>query len=546
MRYAAVLAVLLSCFLSAACSGQRAATPSSLAPTLAVAQALPEWEISVADNSAPTLSRSGAPVVTAEYVSWGAEWAWSDTSIRRNPERPNERAYLGEAPGLGTAIAVEVTQTAPNVLTYTYAFDVREPLTDVIGVCLEWHPTLAQGDADPELLPENRGWTWQVGGQPVEVAFAPPAADVYFEVGDRGRIRTFLLRGNVAAGEHAITMTLTLPEGVAFVRSAAERYGPENLSEWHPGLLALDASPVDLSYLNDETAGEHGFLTAQGDQLVFEDGAPARFWGGNLAAYALFVSDAEIETQARRIAALGYNLMRIHHHDSMGWVEPTVIDKSRDDSRRLDARAMDRLDYWIKCLRDQGVYVWLDLHVGRMLKPGDVSTELGTIGGVDEIARENSEVKGFCYYDMTIQALMQEFNAQYLNHANPYTGLAYKDDPAIMGLLITNENDLTTHFGNMMLGDKGNPYYNGLFEQDVTDYCNATGPAARADVADVGAGPEQGVPQPQGAPLQRRDARSPGESGSARPGRDHADVGLRALVAAGAHRWGPHRCALLR
>jgi hypothetical protein len=54
-----------------------------------------------------------------------------------------------------------------------------------------------------------------------------------------------------------------------------------------------------------------------------------------------------------------------------------------------------------------------------------------------------------------------------LNHVNRYTDLAYKDDPAIMGLLITNENDLTCHFGNLMLPDKNNPYHNRLFDAAV-------------------------------------------------------------------------------
>ena len=40
---------------------------------------------------------------------------------------------------------------------------------------------------------------------------------------------------------------------------------------------------------------------------------------------------------------------------------------------------------------------------------------------------------------------MIEFQHNYLNHLNKYTKLRYKDDPAVMGVLITNENDLTAH-----------------------------------------------------------------------------------------------------
>ena len=44
-----------------------------------------------------------------------------------------------------------------------------------------------------------------------------------------------------------------------------------------------------------------------------------------------------------------------------------------------------------------------------------------------------------------------------MTHVNEYTGLAYKDDPAIAAVLITNENDLTQHYGNALLPDKDVP-----------------------------------------------------------------------------------------
>jgi hypothetical protein len=232
--------------------------------------------------------------------------------------------------------------------------------------------------------------------------------------------------------------------------------------------LPFDASPVDLSFLNHKPAGKHGFVRASQDAFVFEDGTPVRFWGGNLAAYAIFSDKEQILAQARRIARLGYNLMRIHHHDSTRWVGRTVIDKNQPDSQHFDAEVMDRLDWWIKCLRDEGVYVWLDLHVGRVFQPGD---EIGE-GFAEMLSKNNeraggAEGKGYCYFNQRIETLMQQFNQEYLTHVNPYTRLAYKDDPAIMGLLVTNENDLTCHFGNLMLADKNNPWHNRRFEAEV-------------------------------------------------------------------------------
>jgi hypothetical protein len=70
---------------------------------------------------------------------------------------------------------------------------------------------------------------------------------------------------------------------------------------------------------------------------------------------------------------------------------------------------------------------------------------------------------------------MQQFNEAYLNHVNPFTKLAYKDDPAVIALLLTNENDLTQHFGNLMLADKGHPKHNAIFNEDAKKFAESTG-----------------------------------------------------------------------
>ena len=232
-----------------------------------------------------------------------------------------------------------------------------------------------------------------------------------------------------------------------------------------------DTSPVDLSFLNEKPAGKHGFVKVKGDGFVFEDGTPARFWAGNLAASALFSDKEAMPAAAKRIAQMGFNLMRIHHHDSTSWVDPTVIDKSQPTSQVLNEQAMDKLDYLISCLEKEGVYVWLDLHVGREFKTAD---NIPGFAEMDKRGTGKAEGKGFCYYNDRVEQLMKEFNEKYLSHANPYTGKAFKDDPAVMGLLLTNENDLTSH-GNGMLPDKNVPIHNKIFDARVRAWSQSTG-----------------------------------------------------------------------
>ena len=168
------------------------------------------------------------------------------------------------------------------------------------------------------------------------------------------------------------------------------------------------------------------------------------------------------------MAQLGYNLMRIVHIDAP-WAN-IFTDNGRHDTRHLNPKALASLDWWIKCLKEEGIYVWLELNYLRTLTPGD-----GVTVGFDEIQRNHGNVAGFSYFNRDVLNLMREFQHQYLNHVNRYTRLAYKDDPAVMGILITNENDLTQRFGNLMLPDKKNPVHNALWTQGYKAFAQKHG-----------------------------------------------------------------------
>lgn len=240
---------------------------------------------------------------------------------------------------------------------------------------------------------------------------------------------------------------------------------PEQAVDWRE-------SAVDLSFLNEgeKPAGRRGFVHAEGDALVFGDGSPARFWGTNLSAAALFGTEPDaVRQQARRLSRLGFNLVRLHHHDSY-WVQPNIFGPAdAGGTRRLDADMLERIDWWIKCLKDEGIYVWLDLHVQRQLRAAD------GIRDFDEIARggTGAEIKGYNYVNAGIRQAMQRFNEAYLGHVNVHTGLAYKDDPAIAAVLVTNENDLTQHYGNALLPDKQVPRHTAAYLSEARAFARA-------------------------------------------------------------------------
>jgi hypothetical protein len=435
-----------------------------------------DWELHITDEAGLALHHKNSPVLEAHYVFWGQNWEWAGVKMAVVPPSEHNAYQLsGTVSNIDLSLTGQATIPDPRQLQVDLEVVLNKALTNIIGGGLEFNlkldaPSLANA-GDPILLLDNRGWEWPVGGgQSVRVMFSAPIASVAFERGNKGSIRTLFVGTQYEKGDkETVSMTVTLPKDGRVVPSPRERYARSDRTRWHKNALLHDQSPVDLRFLNHKPAGKFGFVKAQGEDLVFENGEKARFWSGNIAAYAIFAEKKDIEVQARRIAQLGYNLMRFHHHDSTSWVGRTAIDKTKTDSQHLDEEFMNRLDYWIQCLKEEGVYVWLDLHVGRQFKEGD------EIPGFAELQKDNGEGKGFNFVNRRIEELMQDFNAAYLNHVNPYTGLAYKNDPAIMGLMITNENDLTGHFGNKLLPDKKNPYHTELFEAELEKFAKKTG-----------------------------------------------------------------------
>ena len=417
-----------------------------------------------------------SPMIQSSYVGWKAGWEWAGTSI--TPEYQYQQTPYSGSTFSGRVDNLDIDFTGEVVISdkqidWIYQWNKKADFPNAIGFGVDFKiKRFLQGSEEPILLPDNKGWSWQTpNGQTIEVTFTPALAEVSFVHG-KSMIRTLFFTG-ISQGTQQTTMTVKASNEVSISGPVLLDYDASDLSQWHKDLLPKSTSPIDLSFLNDDEkpAGKHGFIKADKDKLIFEDNSPAEFWGTNVIAYSLISSsDSNIETHAKRIAKLGYNLVRIHHHDS-SWVRPNIFENPTDNTLVLSTESLRKIDLWIKYLKDEGVYIWLDLHVGRTF------TENDDIDDFDDFAKgkDRAEGKGFNYYNESIWTAMQVFNDDYLSHFNPYTGLAYKDDPAVISVLITNENDLTQHFGNALLADKNVPIHNAIFSEDVKQFSETHG-----------------------------------------------------------------------
>lgn len=431
------------------------------------------WTVTVDEqNGLPTLTRGGGPAMKSKFNFWGPDWSWTGLSGSFKVDGPYRYSLTANNKALDFDLTAAIQKPSAQTLTWTFDLQAHSKQRNVEGggMMFLFDPTLIAGEmGDPVLLGDNRGWSWGKDGQGpyIEMRFEPALAKVYFERGDTSEVRAFFYKDTIAPGSLQVKAVLKVSGDVSLGQTASERFGLADPSTWPKDQVDWQTSPVDLSFLNaaEKPAGKRGFVKASGEQLLFADNTPARFWGTNMSAYAIFKTpDDEIKRQAKRLSKLGFNLVRIHHHDSP-WVFPNIFGDGTvvRDTQQLSAESLRKIDWWIKCLKDEGIYVWLDMHVQRILTAND------NIYAFDELPedRGRADLKGYAYVNVTIAQAMKRFTEQYVTHVNPYTGLAYKDDPAIAALLITNENDITHHYGNALLPDKDVPKHSRLYMDEA-------------------------------------------------------------------------------
>ncbi len=205
----------------------------------------------------------------------------------------------------------------------------------------------------------------------------------------------------------------------------------------HPFIMnhrSAEHARIDLSFLLDCPAGKDGFVTVRDGHLVRPDGTRLRLWGVNVTDWSdgsiLIPSKKDAPFYAATLARFGVNCVRLHFLDF--FAPRGLIDPTRDDSQHFDADQLDRLDFWIAELKNRGIYIDLNLAVGRTYKAGDAVRDYDQIGWA----------KAITYFDPRLIELQKSYAARLLTHYNPYTGAEYRHDPAIVIVELINENSL--------------------------------------------------------------------------------------------------------
>lgn len=189
------------------------------------------------------------------------------------------------------------------------------------------------------------------------------------------------------------------------------------------------SSALDFSFLLDAPAGKYGFVKAKGGNFVFEKSPKkkVRFYGSNICQTALKASDEEIMSMVEQFASSGFNTARLHQSSFL-------LRGSMKDSATLHAKNMRQFDLLFAELKKRGIYTTIDFYgSGKFYK-----------FEYDDVKYRGDNMKTLIFFSPKARETFKRYISNFLNHVNQFTGIAYKDDPALVFASIVNENSIAT------------------------------------------------------------------------------------------------------
>ncbi len=211
-----------------------------------------------------------------------------------------------------------------------------------------------------------------------------------------------------------------------------------------------DASPTFVSLAPQEPrpAGADGFVEVREGRLSLK-GKRVRFFGINLCFGAALPSAEDAPKLAARLAKLGINCVRFHHIDTL----PAPEGLLKEDGRTLHPAMLERLDFFVAELKKQGIYINLNLHVGRVYP------------GLPRWPEMPQYFKGIDQFHPAMIDSQKEYARALLTHRNPHTGTPYAEEPAVAFVEINNENSLIDQWWRGHLDTLPDPYLSLLRER---------------------------------------------------------------------------------
>ncbi len=406
-------------------------------------------------------SAEGAPRIAGEFR------AWNDAAGGRIPEEPGDVATTPSSSRDGEgAVATSAGKepALPGVEAewlFTPEADVRMELFGLMGDLRmsDYGGGMALADGEAVALPSATAEPFDIrrenlsrleladkhGGKRLAFAFREPV-DLFLQYWGG---RTMSLRLILPPDDRAALLYRGgVARRLAFALSGAGKRLKKDMTpveiaagpDWIP-LTATNAiaegGALDFSAMRPtgKPCGQFGRVVVRGDHFEFEGlpGVPQRFYGANLCYWACFPSSPDdARDLAKTLARVGYNAVRIHHHDGY------CVAKDDPTAMRLEETMMRRMDWLVAACSEEGLYISTDLFVSR--------TNRGIAWRAVGVDRDGNlspaDMKKCAPIHEGVFSNYVAFASNWLCRVNASTGRRYADEPALAWINLINEGDL--------------------------------------------------------------------------------------------------------
>ena len=273
--------------------------------------------------------------------------------------------------------------------------------------------------------------------------------------GRKDKLARFELRVDFPAAKDATSSTIEFDFSGAFADSSRKPAGKVALAvppppaatiagkDWVPFPWTNDVKPgsiLDFSDVvpRDAPAGALGFARVSPEgHFVFENDpakTPRRFVGGNLCFDANFLTKEQADRLVRDFVARGWNAVRFHHIDVTITKDEWTDLWTRTTYPEISPEKLDKLDYLLAACKKAGIYATFDLYA---------MGGLGSCEGFDKPLNSNT-VKAIVPVHRPAEDQWFRRAMEIFGHENPYTGVAWKDEPAILFVTLLNEDSIAS------------------------------------------------------------------------------------------------------
>ncbi|MFP4579230.1 MAG: hypothetical protein ACLFQ6_00760 [Candidatus Sumerlaeia bacterium] len=193
---------------------------------------------------------------------------------------------------------------------------------------------------------------------------------------------------------------------------------------FEPGYDSFDSgAALDLSYLNEDVAGQSGRVTSANGRFYLGNGQPVRFWGTNIGTGGLSMN--LLEYNAKRLAKLGVNHVRYFVN-----IFPTDASSSVTD---VNEDTIDNCHKIVAAMKEEGIYTKICPFFVLSLTIRDG----WNITGADS---NQDQPFALLFFDDDMKAAYKGWISELMTRTNPHTGLTLAEDPAVYLFQIQNED----------------------------------------------------------------------------------------------------------